>query len=221
MGLISGYLTTVCSPETKTLIFLEELKWLLKMYKLCMLFAFLGQPDLQCCSASVHCLALMFADLRGETLNRGISRSCCERARGKEDRRLVATQLQGLLASPGKAFPLSSGGVTYVCRINPEMDLQRKIKQVIYPFQVPQERKHFASVLFLNKFWCGPSCASDKVINALAWSVLLTWWWRPRWLPLHFYFVPCDVYYKDHRDRSFCIWGCILFKSTRKDSHFL
>lgn len=180
MGLISGYLTTVCSPETKTLIFLEELKWLLKMYKLCMLFAFLGQPDLQCCSASVHCLALMFADLRGETLNRGISRSCCERARGKEDRRLVATQLQGLLASPGKAFPLSSGGVTYVCRINPEMDLQRKIKQVIYPFQVPQERKHFASVLFLNKFWCGPSCASDKVINALAWSVLLTWWWRPR-----------------------------------------
>lgn len=112
-------------------------------------------------------------------LSRGISRSYCKRVRGKEDRRLVATQLQGLLASPGKAFPLSSGGVTSVCRINPKTDLQRKIKQLIYSFQVPQERKHFVSLPFLNKFWCGPSCASDRVSNTRAWSVFLTWWWRP------------------------------------------
>lgn len=48
---------------------------------------------------------------------------------------MIITQLpfQGLLGSPGKSFPLSSGGVASVCRINAKMDLHRKVEQLI-PF---------------------------------------------------------------------------------------
>lgn len=109
------------------------LKELLNMYEICVLTAFLSQPDFQYCNASVCRLALMLVDLRGEIFDTRISCSCCAgEYMGWGDRWMIITQLQfqGLSGSPAKLFPLSSGGVASVCRISAKMDLHSKVEQL-------------------------------------------------------------------------------------------
>lgn len=106
------------------------------MYEICILTAFLSQAD----SQYWQCLSLLLrshacGSERGNFWYRNLLQLLWKRVHRKEDRWMVITQLQfqGLLGSPGKSFPLSSGGVASVCRINAKMDLHRKVEQLI-PF---------------------------------------------------------------------------------------